>query len=146
MLHRPAGSRLELSDRAPPPRQRTPLVAVERLGANEHALIKRLRGQQIAARLSDAHHVDLRRRNGACHPQAFDACIGSRDGARQSRNLPGAPGSRAAGRLRPWRNALRAERALPSGVVGPRLARPLRRLASRLASLIMRSLNSIPAQ
>jgi hypothetical protein len=44
-------------------------------------------------------------------------------------------GSCAAGRLKPWRHALRAERALPSAVFGPRLARPLTRLAWRLASL-----------
>jgi hypothetical protein len=42
-----------------------------------------------------------------------------------------------AGRLKPCRHALRAERALPSAVFGPRLARPLVRLAWRLASLIM---------
>jgi hypothetical protein len=47
-------------------------------------------------------------------------------------------GSSAAGRLKPWRVALREERALPSGVFGPRLRRPFFLLASRLASLIMR--------
>jgi hypothetical protein len=46
-------------------------------------------------------------------------------------------GSSRAGRLKPCRRALRAERALPLGVFGPRLARPLIRLASRLASPII---------
>ena len=46
-------------------------------------------------------------------------------------------GSRPAGRLSPCRTALRDDRALPSGVFGPRLRRPFLRLASRLASLIM---------
>jgi hypothetical protein len=46
-------------------------------------------------------------------------------------------GSSPAGRLRPWRSALRAERALPSGVFGPQLRRPFLRLASRRASLII---------
>src|SRR5271166_5075504 len=46
-------------------------------------------------------------------------------------------GSRQAGRLKPCRSALLAELALPAGVFGPRLARPLVRLALRLASLIM---------
>jgi hypothetical protein len=49
-------------------------------------------------------------------------------------------GTSPAGRLKPCRHALRAERALPSTVLGPRLARPLMRLAWRLASLIMRCL------
>ena len=48
-------------------------------------------------------------------------------------------GSRPAGWLNPCRTALREERALPSGVLGPRLRRPLARLASRLAALIMQS-------
>jgi hypothetical protein len=46
-------------------------------------------------------------------------------------------GSTPAGRLSPCRTALRDDRALPSGVFGPRLRRPFLRLASRLASLIM---------
>jgi hypothetical protein len=46
-------------------------------------------------------------------------------------------GSACAGRLKPCRMALRAERALPSGVFGPRLAQPFFRLAWRRASLIM---------
>jgi hypothetical protein len=92
MLHRPAGCRVELSDRAPSPRQRAPLVAVERPGANEQALVERIRRQEIAAHLPDAHHIELRRRNGACHPEAFNACVACGDGARQSRNLPGAAG------------------------------------------------------
>jgi hypothetical protein len=45
-------------------------------------------------------------------------------------------GSRQAGRLKPCRSALRAERALPSGVFGPRPARPFVRLAARLAVLL----------
>jgi hypothetical protein len=106
--------RVESSDRAPSPRQRAPLVAVERLGANEQALVKRLRGQEIAAHLPDAHHIELRRRNGACHPEAFNACIGSADGARQSRNLPGAGGitRRRAAETMPQRVARGARLAL----------------------------------
>jgi len=48
-------------------------------------------------------------------------------------------GSRPAGRLKPCRTALREERALPSGVFGLRLLRPLARLASRLAAPVMQS-------
>jgi hypothetical protein len=60
------------------------------------------------------------------------------DGARQRGDpRPARMGSRPAGRLGPWRTALRNELALPSDVVGPRLQRPFRRLGSRLASLIM---------
>ena len=130
--HRPLGfvlpiCRVESSDRAPPPRQRAPLVAVERLGANEHPLVKRLRGQEIAAHLPDAHHIDLRRRNGACHPEAFVAGLASGDGARQSRNLLGAGGvarGRAAQTMpqrvaRGARLALRRLRAAACAPVAP---------------------------
>jgi hypothetical protein len=44
--------------------------------------------------------------------------------------------SRSAGRLRPWRRALRAEIAFPTVVLGPVLASALARLASRLAALV----------
>jgi hypothetical protein len=44
-------------------------------------------------------------------------------------------GSSAAGRLKPCRSALPEERALPSGVFGPRLRRPFFLLASRRASV-----------
>jgi len=53
-------------------------------------------------------------------------------------------GSRPAGRLSPCRTALREERALPSGVLGPRLRRPFLRLASLLASLIMPAFDIVP--
>ena len=46
-------------------------------------------------------------------------------------------GIEAGGAAEPCRTALREERALPSGVFGPRLRRPFLRLASRLASLII---------
>jgi hypothetical protein len=45
-------------------------------------------------------------------------------------------GSCSAGRLRPWRRALRAEIAFPAGVLGPVLASALARLASRRAALL----------
>jgi hypothetical protein len=50
-------------------------------------------------------------------------------------------GSHAAGLLKPWRRAFCAERALPAAVLGPRLLLPFLRLASRLASVTVRSVH-----
>jgi hypothetical protein len=115
--------------------QGAPLVAIKRGRPSDRAGIEGQGCEKAAARLPHAPDIDLRRRDQACHPEALTACTRPRDGPRQSRQLCATSGSCAAGRLKPWRHALRAERALPSAVFGPRLARPLTRLAWRLASL-----------
>ena len=102
-------------------------------------------GEDLSARQSRPGDLDLRRRDPACHRKTLAARIGACNGARQRGDLLRECGVKAGGPLKkPCRTALREERALPSGVFGPRLRRPLARLASRLAALIMQSPNATP--
>jgi hypothetical protein len=117
--------------------ERAGFVTVERHSASEVGPIQRLQREEIGARAAHPSHIDLRAGDAASHLEPLSAAVRSCDSARQGGDLVRECGINA-GRLKPCRTAFREERALPSGVLGPRLRRPFLRLASRLASLIMR--------
>jgi hypothetical protein len=78
---------VESPDREFSARQRTPLIAIERHRTNERVAIERFRGEKLAARAANADDFDLRRRDGACHFEAFPAAVGPCDRPRQSGDL-----------------------------------------------------------
>jgi hypothetical protein len=96
----------------------------------------RERGESFDLRAARAHDFDLRQIMPAMSNRSGPAFGPAMARAKAAISCASA-GSSPAGLLRPCRSALRAERALPSGVFGPRLCRPFLRLASRRASLII---------
>ena len=128
---------VERPDRALAAGEGARFVTVERHGAIKRTVIQGLHGKAIGACASHAPHIDLRAGDPARHFETVPAGLRPCNGARQGGDPVREFGIRPAVRLKPCRTALRDERALPSGVFGPRLRRPFLRLALRLASLII---------
>src|SRR6266508_3630757 len=129
--------RVEIPDRELAPRQRAPLVTVDRRQpGGELGIVRRL-GDEVAAR---APHATRSIWAAAIRQAAAWRCAPASAPAisRASASIsPESVGSRNAVSSKPWRRALRAALALPSRVFGPVLLRALARLAASLSTLIM---------
>ena len=117
-------------------RKGAPLVAVDGPEPRERIALQRL-GIKRSACAPRTHDVDLCASDRAREAETFQPGIGAGDGAARASTSPEQEGLQSAARLKPWRRAFCAARALPAAVLGPVLARALRRLASSLRALVM---------
>jgi hypothetical protein len=79
--------RVELPDCEFAPRQRAPLIAIERHSPNEHGLVQGRSGKELAAPAPHACHIDLRRRDPPRQLEALRGGIGACNCARQGSHL-----------------------------------------------------------